>query len=70
MFRLTYYLFRQDFELLCLDGTRAPVSAYAECSLGKAPSHAVVTSVNASSEVANTIREFLQVAQVDHFERM
>uniref|UniRef100_H2YUC3 Transferrin-like domain-containing protein n=1 Tax=Ciona savignyi TaxID=51511 RepID=H2YUC3_CIOSA len=31
-----------DYELLCQDGTRAAVTAYAQCNMGKVPSHAVV----------------------------
>ncbi|MCQ7614250.1 hypothetical protein NP188_24505, partial [Salmonella enterica] len=32
-----------DFELLCTDGTRKPVTEYASCYLARAPNHAVVT---------------------------
>uniref|UniRef100_H2YUB9 Transferrin-like domain-containing protein n=1 Tax=Ciona savignyi TaxID=51511 RepID=H2YUB9_CIOSA len=32
----------KDYELLCQDGTRAAVTAYAQCNMGKVPSHAVV----------------------------
>uniref|UniRef100_A0A2K5PB36 Serotransferrin n=2 Tax=Cebus imitator TaxID=2715852 RepID=A0A2K5PB36_CEBIM len=32
-----------DFELLCLDGSRKPVEKYASCHLARAPNHAVVT---------------------------
>ncbi|ELV10049.1 Lactotransferrin [Tupaia chinensis] len=33
----------EDFELLCLDGTRKPVTEAASCHLARAPSHAVVS---------------------------
>uniref|UniRef100_G1STF7 Serotransferrin n=1 Tax=Oryctolagus cuniculus TaxID=9986 RepID=G1STF7_RABIT len=33
----------EDFELLCLDGTRKPVSEAHNCHLAKAPNHAVVS---------------------------
>lgn len=33
----------EEFELLCLDGTRKPVAEAKTCHLAKAPSHAVVS---------------------------
>uniref|UniRef100_A0A8C0ZZE5 Transferrin-like domain-containing protein n=1 Tax=Castor canadensis TaxID=51338 RepID=A0A8C0ZZE5_CASCN len=33
----------EDFKLLCLDGTRKPVSEAANCHLARAPNHAVVS---------------------------
>uniref|UniRef100_A0A2K6UEV0 Transferrin n=1 Tax=Saimiri boliviensis boliviensis TaxID=39432 RepID=A0A2K6UEV0_SAIBB len=33
----------EDFELLCLDGSRKPVKESASCHLARAPNHAVVT---------------------------
>nr|K9IMD0.1 RecName: Full=Lactotransferrin; Short=Lactoferrin; AltName: Full=Draculin; AltName: Full=Draculin-1; Flags: Precursor [Desmodus rotundus] len=33
----------EDFELLCLDGTRKPVSEFETCHLARAPSHGVVS---------------------------
>ncbi|BES96762.1 TR_FER [Nesidiocoris tenuis] len=33
----------EDFQLLCPDGTRAPLSRYPTCNLGKAKSNAIVT---------------------------
>lgn len=32
-----------EFELLCLDGTRKPVAEAESCHLAKAPNHGVVT---------------------------
>ncbi|XP_060098672.1 ovotransferrin-like [Heteronotia binoei] len=45
----------EDFELLCLNGERRPVSAYAECNLGEAPPHGVVTR----SDKADLVRRVL-----------
>lgn len=36
-------LIRNDFELLCQDGTRAPVDQYKRCNLGSVPANAIVT---------------------------
>lgn len=33
-----------DFQLLCLDGTRREVAEWRECNLARVPSHAVMTS--------------------------
>ena len=54
----------QKYQLLCADGTRAPLSAYKECSLGRAPPNVIVTHKNASEEVAQRIQEFLKSAEV------
>jgi len=53
-----------DFVLLCPDGTRAPVTAYSECNLGKAPSHSVVVSKSASTKLVLRIQQLLQVSQL------
>lgn len=37
------HLIRSDFELLCRDGSRAPVNDYKTCNLGKVPPNAIVT---------------------------
>lgn len=52
------------YQLLCADGTRAPLSAYKECSLGRAPPNIIVTNKNASEEVAKRIQEFLKSAEI------
>ena len=57
-------LMLQKYQLLCADGTRAPLSAYKECSLGRAPPNIIVTDKNASEEVAKRIQEFLKSAEV------
>lgn len=37
------HLIRSDFELLCRDGSRAPVDGYKTCNLGTVPPNAIVT---------------------------
>lgn len=34
---------KADYELLCLDNTRAPIDNYKNCHLARVPAHAVVT---------------------------
>ncbi|XP_077415330.1 serotransferrin-like isoform X2 [Vanacampus margaritifer] len=34
---------KADYELLCMDNTRAPIDKYEECHLARVPAHAVVT---------------------------
>uniref|UniRef100_A0A8D0EAQ5 Transferrin-like domain-containing protein n=1 Tax=Salvator merianae TaxID=96440 RepID=A0A8D0EAQ5_SALMN len=33
---------RSQYELLCLDGSKAPIEAYEACNLGRVPAHAIV----------------------------
>lgn len=40
-----------DFELLCLDGTRKPVTEAQNCHLGTVPNHAVVSRKNKADSV-------------------
>ena len=54
----------QKFQLLCADGTRAPLSSFKECSLGRAPPNTIVTNKNFSEESAQRIQEFLKSAEV------
>ncbi|XP_059506979.1 serotransferrin-like [Stegostoma tigrinum] len=55
---------RQNYELLCLDGTRKPVENYKECHWAKVPAHAVVVrSGSADVERAEMIWRFLSRAQ-------
>ncbi|XP_078472828.1 serotransferrin-1-like [Lampetra fluviatilis] len=51
-----------DYELLCADGRRAPVSAYKTCHLAQAPSHAVVTR----AALKTTVQEFLKDSQLKY----
>lgn len=49
----------EQFELLCTDGTRAPLSEYRRCSWGNVPSHAVVTSSARTAEERKQYQKFL-----------
>uniref|UniRef100_H2YUB7 Transferrin-like domain-containing protein n=1 Tax=Ciona savignyi TaxID=51511 RepID=H2YUB7_CIOSA len=51
-------LVSSDYELLCQDGTRAAVTAYAQCNMGKVPSHAVVVSQKATSATIDRVLKF------------
>ncbi|KAM9789615.1 transferrin-a [Neosynchiropus ocellatus] len=47
-----------DYELLCLDNTRAPINEYKRCHLARVPAHAVVTRKDA--QLADLIWTSLQ----------
>lgn len=47
----------EDFELLCLDGTRKPVAEAKTCHLAKAPSHAVVSRRDKAEYVERVLLE-------------
>nr|XP_018896656.1 PREDICTED: melanotransferrin [Bemisia tabaci] len=51
-----------EFELLCLDGSRAPVSEYRNCNWGASPSFAVVTTSAKTFEIRQKYIKFLQNA--------
>ncbi|XP_075717326.1 serotransferrin-B-like isoform X2 [Rhinoderma darwinii] len=53
--------FNKDYELLCIDNTRTPISDYSKCNWGRVPAHAVV-SVQDEVKI-QAITEFLQQAQ-------
>lgn len=44
-----------DFELLCRNGERQPISAYATCNLGAAPPHGVVTRPDQADHVRRVL---------------
>lgn len=50
---------QEDFELLCLDGSRAPVSDYLQCSWGVAPGHFVLVSSTLDLEERYSIQTFM-----------
>ncbi|XP_078066250.1 serotransferrin-B-like [Mustelus asterias] len=55
---------RQNYELLCLDGTRKPIEDYKECFWAKVPAHAVVVRRgNVEDEKNEAIWRFLSRAQ-------
>ncbi|NP_001079812.1 serotransferrin-A precursor [Xenopus laevis] len=45
----------EDFELLCPDGSRAPVTDYKRCNLAEVPAHAVVTLPDKREQVAKIV---------------
>nr|CAD7575668.1 unnamed protein product [Timema californicum] len=49
----------EDYELLCPDGGRKPVSQYSSCNLAQVPPHMVVTSHTKSDTSIETIRHAL-----------
>lgn len=51
-----------DFELLCLDGSFAPVSEFERCNWGSVPSNAIVTTSAKSPEQRRNLQEFLKVS--------
>lgn len=51
-----------QFELLCIDGQRLPLSEYRTCNWGLVPSHALVTSSARSSEERKRYQQFLTKA--------
>lgn len=52
-------LSKDNFELLCKDGTRQPVDNYSSCNWGQVPSNAVVTTSAKSSMVRKYYQQFL-----------
>lgn len=52
----------EDFELLCLDGSREPVSKAASCHLARSPNHAVVSR----HERAGCVKQILQDLQAEY----
>ncbi|KAG1940982.1 melanotransferrin [Pimephales promelas] len=54
-------LHSEDYQLLCRDGTRSPVSDYEKCHLARVPSRGIVVHSDISSSVVyNMLREGLQ----------
>ncbi|XP_026572888.1 serotransferrin-2-like [Pseudonaja textilis] len=50
---------REEYELLCPDGSTAPLMAYSTCNLGSGPGRAIVTRRN----LQRTAKKFLKVIQ-------
>jgi len=55
----------EDFELLCTDGTRAPVSASATCNWGIVSSHIVMTSLVRSPTLRSQYKTLLLMLSAD-----
>lgn len=53
---------KEQFELLCTDGTRASVDEYKTCNWGTVPSRAIVTSSEVSFEDRKRYQKFLSKA--------
>lgn len=51
---------QEEYELLCPDGSTAPMTAYAACNLGRGPGRAIVTRHN----FKKIAKKFLTVIQV------
>ncbi|XP_067898024.1 serotransferrin-B-like [Heterodontus francisci] len=55
---------KQNYRLLCLDGTRQPIDNYKECHWARVPAHAVVVRSGAVEDEKNeAIWRFLSIAQ-------
>ncbi|CAL4059894.1 unnamed protein product, partial [Meganyctiphanes norvegica] len=50
----------EDFELLCVDGSRASLSEYESCNWGEVPANAIATSTAKSHEQREILQEFLK----------
>jgi len=53
---------KEQFELLCKDGTRRSVDEYKICNWGTVPSHAIVTSSATNFEIRRMYQRFLEKA--------
>ncbi|CAL8115042.1 unnamed protein product [Orchesella dallaii] len=56
----TYNEFRQNYELLCLEGSRRDVDDWKSCNWGRVPAHAVVTSSVKSPRLRLRYQRYLQ----------
>ena len=56
------------YELLCKDGTRAPIESYETCHLAKVPAHAVVSrnKPELADFIHNKLTSVLASVQVRH----
>ncbi|XP_069187443.1 transferrin 2 isoform X2 [Procambarus clarkii] len=50
-----------EFELLCKDGTRRPITEYEQCNWGSVPSSAIVTTSAKSIEQRGLLQDFLKL---------
>ncbi|OQV18354.1 Melanotransferrin [Hypsibius exemplaris] len=56
-------LVSQDFELLCVDGTRAPLSDFEKCNLGKVPANVIMSRKATSEETVDAWAVLFDYAQ-------
>jgi Transferrin len=61
----SYVVVKQDFELLCTDGTRAPVTSAASCNWGTVASHTVMTSMVRRPELRAAYKTLLLMLSID-----
>lgn len=54
-----------DFELLCLDGTRAPVDSSATCNWGSIASHVIMTSLVRDTNLRSKYKTLLMMLSAD-----
>lgn len=52
-----------DFELLCLDGTRAHATEWKTCNLGKVPAHVIMTQGAKSQQEIQIFLDLLMYGQ-------
>nr|CAD7458026.1 unnamed protein product [Timema tahoe] len=53
---------KNDYELLCRDGSRRSVDEYQQCNWGSVPTHAIVTTSAKTAETRKQYQRFLQKA--------
>uniref|UniRef100_A0A646QDM4 Melanotransferrin 2 n=1 Tax=Hemiscolopendra marginata TaxID=943146 RepID=A0A646QDM4_9MYRI len=56
---------KENYELLCLDGTRKPVDSFKECNWGTIPERVLMTSPQLSESQKTAIRNMFSLAQQD-----
>lgn len=57
-------LVSQDYELLCVDGTRTTLGDYVTCNLGRVPANVLMTSSTRSEEVIAAYAGLLELGQL------
>ena len=60
-----FYLFGQDYELLCMDGRRAAVSQAATCNWGTVAAHVVSTAAIHDLEVRENYKLLIRLINYD-----
>lgn len=62
IFLLLVQIKKEQFKLLCMDGTRQSVDEYRTCNWGRVPSRAVITSSATKFEIRRLYQKFLEKA--------
>ena len=55
----------QDFELICVDGSRAPVDAAERCNWGEIAANVIMTSLTRDEELREKYRTLLMMLSAD-----